>query len=70
VVESRPGRPKTGLAFGRFFRNVPALFLEASVAQLVERHVANVNVEGSNPFARSSFYKIPAPRKIPHFSLL
>jgi hypothetical protein len=28
-------------------------FLEASVAQLVEHHVANVNVEGSNPFARS-----------------
>ena len=28
---------------------------DASVAQLVEHHVANVNVEGSNPFARSIF---------------
>ncbi len=26
----------------------------AGVAQLVERHVPNVNVEGSNPFARFS----------------
>ena len=32
-------------------------FLDASVAQLVEHHVANVNVEGSNPFARSIFLK-------------
>lgn len=27
----------------------------AGVAQLVERHVPNVNVEGSNPFARFFF---------------
>ena len=26
----------------------------AGVAQWLERHVANVNVEGSNPFTRSS----------------
>ena len=29
---------------------------EASVAQLVELHLAKVVVEGSNPFARSIFY--------------
>lgn len=38
--------------------------LDASVAQLVEHHVANVNVEGSSPFARSTllfgFLQIPA----------
>jgi len=28
---------------------------KASVAQLVEHHLAKVNVEGSNPFARSIF---------------
>jgi hypothetical protein len=28
---------------------------DASVAQLVEHHLAKVNVEGSNPFARSIF---------------
>ena len=27
---------------------------DASVAQLVEHHLAKVNVEGSNPFARST----------------
>ena len=30
-------------------------FRDASVAQLVEHHLAKVNVEGSNPFARSIF---------------
>ena len=29
---------------------------EASVAQLVEHHLAKVDVEGSNPFARSNFF--------------
>ncbi len=29
---------------------------EASVAQLVELHLAKVVVEGSNPFARSIFF--------------
>ena len=33
------------------------VFLEASVAQLVEHHLAKVNVEGSNPFARSTFFE-------------
>ena len=28
----------------------------AGVAQLVERHLAKVNVEGPNPFARSIFF--------------
>ena len=32
-------------------------FKDASVAQLVEHHLAKVNVEGSNPFARSIFLK-------------
>lgn len=31
--------------------------LIASVAQMVEHHLAKVDVEGSNPFARSKFYK-------------
>ena len=35
------------------FRNLTPLFKDASVAQLVEHHLAKVNVEGSNPFARS-----------------
>jgi hypothetical protein len=29
----------------------------AGVAQLVEHHLAKVDVEGSNPFARSKFFK-------------
>ena len=29
------------------------IILNAGVAQLVEHHVANVRVEGSNPFSRS-----------------
>jgi hypothetical protein len=36
-------------------------YLDASVAQLVEHHVANVNVEGSNPFARSIFFATVFP---------
>jgi hypothetical protein len=46
-------------------------FLEASVAQLVEHHVANVNVEGSNPFARSIFTSATNganPRQSPPFT--
>ena len=31
-------------------------FLGASVTQLVEYHVANVTVDGSNPFTRSIFF--------------
>ncbi len=45
------------------FFGVPKLFLvpfrnkirRAGVAQWLERHVANVNVEGSNPFTRFLF---------------
>jgi hypothetical protein len=43
---------KSGLQ-KRTVRVVFHRLLDASVAQLVEHHVANVNVEGSNPFARS-----------------
>ena len=32
----------------------------AGVAQLVEHHLAKVDVEGSNPFARSIFTDFPA----------
>src|ERR1035437_1322079 len=45
--------------------------LDASVAQLVEHHVANVNVEGSNPFARSTFISVTSgarPRQAPSFT--
>jgi hypothetical protein len=38
---------KSGIDILRFF--------SAGVAQLVEHHVANVNVESSNLFARSTF---------------
>src|SRR6478609_11030765 len=43
------------LLYRRIFVGCPSLFKEASVAQLVEHHLAKVNVEGSNPFARSIF---------------
>ncbi len=33
----------------------------ASVAQLVERHLAKVNVEGSNPFTRSITLRMGLP---------
>ena len=36
----------------RLFYN--SLSVNAGVAQLVERHVANVQVDGSNPFTRSN----------------
>ena len=45
---------KTALAIHVMFRNLTPLFKDASVAQLVEHHLAKVNVEGSNPFARSN----------------
>ena len=38
--------------------NAPEL-VDAGVAQLVEHDVANVDVDGSNPFARSSLYLLP-----------
>ena len=38
-------------------------FLDAGVAQWLEHHVANVNVEGSNPFTRSLFFGKPVPAK-------
>ena len=44
---------KTALAIRPVFRNLTGLLKDASVAQLVEHHLAKVNVEGSNPFARS-----------------
>ena len=31
---------------------------DASVTQLVEYHVANVTVDGSNPFTRSIFFAL------------
>jgi hypothetical protein len=43
------------LAIGIHFRSLSTFFKDASVAQLVEHHLAKVNVEGSNPFARSIF---------------
>src|SRR6476659_10091584 len=46
------------LLYRRIFVGCPSLFKEASVAQLVERHLAKVNVEGSNPFARSIFSRV------------
>ena len=33
------------------------IFVVAGVAQLVERNLAKVEVEGSRPFSRSSFSK-------------
>ena len=35
----------------------------AGVAQLVEHHLAKVDVEGSNPFARSIKRNLPPPDK-------
>ena len=43
--------------FGRGFH--------AGVAQWLEHHVANVNVEGSNPFTRSLFFRNFRPRPFP-----
>jgi hypothetical protein len=51
--------PKSELAKpGPFFQFI-VVGLEASVAQLVERHLAKVNVESSNLFARSIFCTSP-----------
>lgn len=41
-------------------------FKFAGIAQLVERHLAKVNVEGSNPFARSISPPV-VPRKEQEF---
>lgn len=40
------------------FRNTGVEII-AGVAQLAERHVANVKAGGSNPLARSIFYRQP-----------
>src|SRR5688572_23988316 len=66
IVRSRTNFPKTSLAKKTFSFKVlvPA---QASVAQLVEHHLAKVNVEGSNPFARSifsAFGNFPAKQKM------
>src|SRR5256885_1077828 len=34
---------------------LPELMIQAGIAQLVERNLAKVEVDGSNPFSRSSF---------------
>ena len=39
------------------FESRPGHQYNAAVAQLVEHHVANVNVTGSNPVSRSKFCK-------------
>jgi hypothetical protein len=39
----------------------------AGVAQLVEHHLAKVDVESSSLFARSIFQKTPAPERLPGF---
>ena len=57
---------KTALAIRAMFRNLTPLFKDASVAQLVEHHLAKVNVEGSNPFARSSFSPYPIHPPMPN----
>ena len=44
---------KTGLTYVE--KGSTLIFSFASVAQMVEHHLAKVDVEGSNPFARSRF---------------
>ena len=44
------------LYFDRIPRLQSAKLRKAGIAQLVEHHLAKVDVEGSNPFARSIYF--------------
>jgi hypothetical protein len=66
VVEARRADTPAGLRMPRFPRSdaltdsasdaIFSVSLHAGIAQLVERHVANVKVAGSNPVSRSFPY--------------
>ena len=49
---------------GRSYERVRSLKFHACLAQLVERNVANVQVAGSNPVARTNFRIRSATQKI------